>query len=441
MAKFNISFNGNSYSIDESALSSASTELQSHLSTVMNGTGATIKIDGTTYNVDATKLANARNTFVAHLGTVSGSGSKVVVNGTEYSVDSTKLNGAIADLQTVLGGLHSDEGQGGSNLVMNEYGFYFGEKYSATNDGIKGSMVFYQDGSVETFEEDVSLGKQPAGSVTYRQCEILINGETAITVNSDGTQITFVANGLVMTLETDSDGGSGGGSGDTDEGLGVDAATGEILDSWEQIIAAVNNGTYATRYSVGNYKPLDLGSEGVVNMQIAAIDGDVMSDGSGNAHITWIAKELLATVHNMNNEYTNANGWAASEMRTYLQSDIWALIQTDVQNAIVAVDKTYYDYTTKSTLTCSDKVWIPSFREVNYGSKAEDSGVIYSELFTNANARIKNLNGSAAYWWLRSAESVDNIGSSEHFWIVFSMGLINSGAAAFKYGVALSFCF
>lgn len=110
MAKFNISFNGNSYSIDESALSSASTELQSHLSTIMNGTGATIKIDGTTYNVDATKLANARNTFVAHLGTVSGSGSKVVVNGTEYSVDSTKLNGAVADLQTVLSDLQSEGG-------------------------------------------------------------------------------------------------------------------------------------------------------------------------------------------------------------------------------------------------------------------------------------------------------------------------------------------
>ena len=239
--------------------------------------------------------------------------------------------------------------------------------------------------------------------------------------------------------ETGNGSGSGGNSGDPSLPAGgeVDPTTGEILDSWEVIINNVNNGTYAMKYSVGDYKPLDLGTEGVVNMQIAALDTDVLSDGSGNAHITWIAKELLATKHNMNSTRENTDGWAASEMRTYLQNDIWALIPATVQNAIVEVDKTYYDHTTSSTLTCSDKVWIPSWREVGLGTDKENSGVIYSELFTHALSRTKKFNGSSTDWWLRSASP----GTSNYYFVVVSsFGAGNRHTSYSTNGVALSFC-
>lgn len=74
----------------------------------------------------------------------------------------------------------------------------------------------------------------------------------------------------------------------------------EITDSWEEIIAACEDGSYATKYKIGNYKPLDLGSEGVVNMQIAGKDVDDLADGSGKAKISWISKELLKTRHRYN---------------------------------------------------------------------------------------------------------------------------------------------
>ena len=54
----------------------------------------------------------------------------------------------------------------------------------------------------------------------------------------------------------------------------------EISDSWEQIVASVNDGTYKTKYRVGNYKPLDLGSEGIINMQIVGKDADTKADGT-----------------------------------------------------------------------------------------------------------------------------------------------------------------
>lgn len=73
-----------------------------------------------------------------------------------------------------------------------------------------------------------------------------------------------------------------------------------ITDSWEEILAAVANGTYKTKYQVGDTKILDVGSEGSVCMQIAAFDADTLADGTGKAPISWISEQLLITSHRMN---------------------------------------------------------------------------------------------------------------------------------------------
>ena len=109
MSKLNISFNNTNYAIDESSLVSATTNLQSHLSTVMNGTGATIDLGGVSYSVDSAKLSVATNDFISYLGTIAGNGTKIVVNGVEYSVDATKLSDAISSLQTAFGNLGNAE--------------------------------------------------------------------------------------------------------------------------------------------------------------------------------------------------------------------------------------------------------------------------------------------------------------------------------------------
>lgn len=108
MSKINIFFNNKDYLIDESAFSSASNQLKSHLLNVMNGSGAVINFGGTSYNVDSTKLSKVRNDFVSHLGTISGNGSKVSVNGIEYNVDSSKIASVVSELETVFGSLESD---------------------------------------------------------------------------------------------------------------------------------------------------------------------------------------------------------------------------------------------------------------------------------------------------------------------------------------------
>lgn len=102
MAKINISFNNKKYQIDEASLQTAITTFRHHLSTAMNGTGATINFNDESFSIDSAKLTIATNAFVSHLGTIAGSGEKVVVNGTDYSIDFTKLTDAISDIEAAL---------------------------------------------------------------------------------------------------------------------------------------------------------------------------------------------------------------------------------------------------------------------------------------------------------------------------------------------------
>ena len=150
MAKIIIPFNDKNYSVDESALSTASAALKSYLSTVMSGSGATINFDGVSYGIDSTKLQTATNAFISHLATIAGSGKKVVVNGVEYNIGSDKVAGAIADLEAVLGDLHSDDGIG-NEPTKNQYGFYYNKPYYRDEGDYNNAYVFYEDGTFVYF--------------------------------------------------------------------------------------------------------------------------------------------------------------------------------------------------------------------------------------------------------------------------------------------------
>lgn len=182
----------------------------------------------------------------------------------------------------------------------------------------------------------------------------------------------------------------------------------EITDSWDTIIANIDNGTYKTAYKIGNYKPLDLGTEGTVNMQIVAMDEDDLASG-GKAPLTFIAKKLLTTTHNMNSANTTKGGYEASDMRTYLNGTILPLIPSNVAARLQRVNKIQSTYTNGVVVngqTTVEKIWIPSHHEIfSTLSTYESQGATYSKIYKDATSRIKNniSSGSATHWWLRSA--------------------------------------
>lgn len=218
-----------------------------------------------------------------------------------------------------------------------------------------------------------------------------------------------------------------------------------IKDTLGEMCTKLANGT--ANYDVGDFKTIDLGTEGKIRMQVAAKNADALASGSGNAAYTWVAMDLLNTSHRMNpslsgtTEGTGAiGGWGKSEMRTYLSTTIWALIPAELQAVIKEVKKYSCIYDTSSTKVAndetSDKLWIPSVHEVFNDTTYESQGPSYTGIFTFNSDRIRYKPGaSSAYdWWERSAHSPFG------FRGVYNNGTDGGISANGSSGVLLGFC-
>lgn len=214
-----------------------------------------------------------------------------------------------------------------------------------------------------------------------------------------------------------------------------------ISDSWDVILSGVN------KYHIGNYKSLDLGSQGTVEMQIVAKGKDAKSDNSGNAKYTWISRGLLNTERRMNPaKVANTSGtgtlggWEASEMRAFLKSTVLPLIPPGIRSAIVPVNKytriyQASDETAVTNVVTSEDVWIPSTREIFINNNYESEGPTYDPLYADdGESNIKYLNGTATRYWARTAQSETNFRG-----VNLTAG--NAGWAASEVrGIALGFC-
>ena len=215
--------------------------------------------------------------------------------------------------------------------------------------------------------------------------------------------------------------------------------------TWDAVFASIDAGTYKTDYAIGDCVPLDLGSVGLINMQIAAFDADDLADGSGKAPITWIAKELLAYTRVMNpaivsygdgtyKEGTGAiGGWEKTSMRVYLKETIKLLIPEVVRNSIKEVTKTQTAYDTNNyefSQTSVEDVWVPDETEM-FGSSS-----LYKTMFPDDDSRIKTVVNSTSKraWWLRSTES------NNKFAQVSTFGRLSSSGVEYPCGIAICFC-
>lgn len=185
--------------------------------------------------------------------------------------------------------------------------------------------------------------------------------------------------------------------------------TGTITDSWSAILNAEEDGTYTSKYSIGDTKVVDIGGFPML-MQIVAMDADELADGSGNAKITWMTAGVpLSTSMDMRNPHSG--GWEACQLRLGLMQSLYDNMDNTVRAAVKTVKKTFSDGASGTTKTVNDNVWIPSVREVfgSSGSGAESSGCVYTGFFTDSTERIKNdgilSTDYPSSWWLRSSVS------------------------------------
>ena len=221
------------------------------------------------------------------------------------------------------------------------------------------------------------------------------------------------------------------------EGAGV-----EIADTWEQIVAAAQDGTYATKYHRHDYKTVNMGSEGTITYEIVGIDQDVKADG-GAVPLTFLAKQALATTHRMNPNYSAGTsgtgclgGYAASEMKTYLDTTIKALLPEVVRTNLTPVVKHSIGFTASgevfTEMSSVETIWIPSTREI-FGIY-ESTGPVYSP-----STRIRYNGNDPIFWWLRSGFFREKSGA-DIFRRVRDLGRDDGGGASIADGVVPGFC-
>ena len=331
-----------------------------------------------------------------------------------------------------------------SNTLNNGYGYY-------TKIFIPSLYEIFTSGSYSSFvESSTSVNYTVLFPDATSRMKKKINGTDSIPWwlrtrgNKNASSFTY--------MQVDANGNATTGSGDASRGvclgfcLGLEQET--ITDSWDTIIANTKNGTYSTKYSIGDTKMLDLGTEGKVLMQLVGIDADDKADGNGKAPTTWISKQVLSTRHRMNPPRTantegtgTLGGWEKCEMRTYLKETIKPLIPQTVRDAITPVTKytriyQASDETAVNNVASTEDVWIPNMREIGLTSVSsiETLGASYGTAFPDNASRVKRRNGTISWWCLRSAYNTNN------FHYVGNDGSSSYYYASNDYSVALGFC-
>ena len=208
-----------------------------------------------------------------------------------------------------------------------------------------------------------------------------------------------------------------------------------ISDSWDTIIANTN---YDNDYNVGDIKTMSLGTFGDVRFELVAKNADIKADNSGNARMTWVTKDILAT-YKMNSTNITTGGYNTSAMKTYLTNDVLPQMPSNIRNAIVPVTKTSSTYENSAIVkdgqTTTETIWLLSHHEVFNAIIYETTGPVYNTVFNSATNRIKyNSFGSIDWWWLRS------MSSSTGFRNVLNDGNGSSNIASSAGGVVFGFC-
>ena len=208
-------------------------------------------------------------------------------------------------------------------------------------------------------------------------------------------------------------------------------------NSWEAIIAACQSGSVPDSWAVGDSKTMTIGGTDY-QIDIIGKNHDTYTAG-GTAPLTFQMHDCYADTKQMNSSNTNSGGWTSCAMRSTHLPAILALMPSEVQAGIKEVNKLTSAGSQSSTInTTADKLFLLSeieiFGSTTYSKAGEGSQYAY---YSAGNSKVKNLSGSAGYWWERSPYG----SSSTAFCYVYSSGDAANNNASYSRGVAFGFCF
>lgn len=223
-------------------------------------------------------------------------------------------------------------------------------------------------------------------------------------------------------------------------------------DSWTTIAENVANGTALDLYPVGTRKEIPVifadGSEYTVDVEVIAHNHDDLADNSGKAALTFFCKDLPDFKHKMYEDHNNTGGWPDSDMRAFVNGELFNALPIELQTVIEPVYKiSDGGSNSKELKTTVDSCWILSYDEAGFAANRTDNlkgqGTWYSDTFGSGSdgnsTRIKYLSDgyTVGRWWLRTTSYGD---TSTLFLRIQNSGGVQTDGLWNEYPVAFGFC-
>ena len=222
-------------------------------------------------------------------------------------------------------------------------------------------------------------------------------------------------------------------------------------DSWATIVSSVKAGN--TRgYKVGETKTIDLGTTyGTHTLRIANTSTPSECNASGFSQsacgfVLEFADIIL--YKEFNSSTSNTGGWSSSELRTFINNDIYNALPVDLRNIIIdTIVVSGHGKSDSTNFVTTDKLYLLAPKEIfSNWSNSYDTAKSLTRTFDyyiSAGVTTSNYSGakkykgtSAYYWWLRSAYSTSN---SDFFRVNRSGGWSGSNTATAANGVSPAF--
>ena len=197
-------------------------------------------------------------------------------------------------------------------------------------------------------------------------------------------------------------------------------------DSWDTIASNVKAGNTG-KYKVGDTKEVDLGTYGKHNVRIANMNtpDECKQEGFSQSACGFVVEftDIIAT-HNMNPTATNEGGWPASQMKTFIDNDIYNSLPNELKSVIITTETVSgHGKADTNNFTSKDKLYLLATAEIWAQGTSHTIGFdaargktrqldYYNSkgVTTNSYASVikKDSTETASNWWLRCALSTDS---------------------------------
>lgn len=212
--------------------------------------------------------------------------------------------------------------------------------------------------------------------------------------------------------------------------------------SLEEFAGVVLNGQAKTYFQIGDRIKLvphtNVFADESIVLQLAWFNHYRLADGDGFAGTTFEMEGVMNAAHQMNTSNSNAGGWAATDMRSFLNETVFPELPLWLQKLVKTVQVRSSIGETKTGIAIShDRLFLASVgeyysrtEEVPYRDEVDPEAEerVFSNVYDNATAVKKTFNGegAAAGYWTRSPDAA----AADRFVYVHQNGSLGDSSPA-----------